>query len=82
MSEIYQKFLKISLTSWRSDVAHSQKYYNKVYQIHKSLYTSYVRVNLVKRNSQTCITLMIRNTVIKNYVKKSSYSKYKKKLCT
>ena len=36
----------------------------------------------VKRNLQTCFTWVIRTTVIRNYIKKSSYSKFGKKFCT
>ena len=40
--------------------------------MHKSLCTSYIRVNPVKRNTQTCITLVIHHTqsIGKKYVYK------------
>ena len=53
-------FSKHVLMWWCYTWKHFQTYYNKVYHIHKSLCTSYIRVNPVvnpvKWNSQTCIT--------------------------
>ena len=48
----FSKHISHILTWWYYT---SQTCYNKVYLIQKSLWTSYVRVNPVKWNSQTCI---------------------------
>ena len=40
----------------KSSMCDSQTCYNKVYHIHNSLCASYIRVNPVKRNAETCIT--------------------------
>ena len=52
----FSKHVSHVMTWWYYRRKHSQTYYNKVYHIHRSLCTIYIRVNPVKRNSQTCIT--------------------------
>ena len=72
----FSKHVSLALARWFYYWKHSQRYHNKVNHKHKSFCTSYIRVNSVKRDSQTCITYVIRTTRILNCVKKSSYSKY------
>ena len=72
----FSKHVSLALARWYYYWKHSQRYHNKVNHKHKSFCTSYIRVNSVKRDSQTCITYVIRTTRILNCVKKSSYSKY------
>ena len=66
------RFLKTCFPCYDAMILHlkifSNIYYNTVYHIHKSLWTSYIRVNSVKRNSQTCITSVIRTTVIRKKI--------------
>ena len=46
----HSKHVFLALTWWYYTWKHSQTYYNKVYHIHKSLYTTYIRVNPVKHH--------------------------------
>ena len=66
------------MTLWYYTWKQSQIYYNNDYCTYKSLYTSYLKVNPVKQNFRTCITWVIRTTMILNYVEKLSFSKYEK----
>ena len=63
------RFLKTCFSSYDKVTlnlkAFSNIYYDTVYHINKSLCTSYIRVNPVKRNTQMCITSVIRTTVIR-----------------
>ena len=78
----FSKHVSHIMTWWYDTWKHSQTYYNEVHHIHKSLCIRYVRVNSIKRSSQTSITWVIRTIVILNYVKKSSHANYGKKFNT